>query len=912
MALTCVPALAETAAGANVPVGYRLVAENSQFNLYLLEETMAVCIENKANGQVVYSTVQNPNTGNKTWKGFYQSGIVIEYIEDVQDKPLQADFINNANEITYEYVDNGFNARVNYTDLGISFDVQVWMDEAGMHVHVPTDTIEEVKDDTYVVVQSAEGVLSRIATQKYTKIEDTNEYVMTDKAGKQHVLSKTSYVGFKDGKLTLKDVAGGTYTVPLEDGALDIMVNAADGKTIRALDVKSVKLSKDKTSIEVTMKDGAKHTLDKSACTFDKDGKLTVTGGAVSVKDTTNKPITLPFANPAASTVLSDGKSGAVLLEDVVSITVNAYKTGKKADGSELKIPVDQVKEISQSSYVLSGVYVYPYMAHSRAGEGQGYMIIPDGQGALVGFENNEGRYTAPYDKNVYGQSIGVSEMARSKDRVLSEDIIMPVFGMVHTDKQIGVLGVIDEGDFAASIQAYPNGVRNLPFDWVTAKYTLRFVFNQPMGPSAGNVATRTEHRRNVDITQHFLLASGDQASYAGLAVAYRNYLIGKNTFADAVHRTFDVQLDFLGMERENYILGKQDVVMTSFDQAGAIMDELSQMGVRTMSVTYRGWQTNGLTGGVPTDSFSVAKSLGGEKGLKELSSRAALKGIPFALEADVLSLNTETHPTLTFSALKKITSQTWSRPTFGKVYETLYYCNPATSQSAAEKLLKAMDKAGLNGVTFTGITQLLTDYYYKDAYHDATEMAEIYAGIINAANDVMPVTLTSPNAYLWPYANVLNDLPVAGSDYTYTDAEVPFLTIALSGQIPYYVEYVNFQANTREFFLHLVEQGARPSFLLTWEDPIDLQNSNSSDIYSSRYELYKNMIVEWYGELSVLFDAVGQNGMIVNHERQGDMVKVTWDNGTLVYLNFGDAAAEMDGVTVESLKHKVVNSNGN
>lgn len=837
MLLGCLPVMAEEAAQANIPEGYKPVAESSEFRLYLLESTMAVIVESKANGQLLYSTVQDPNTGNKTWKGFYQSGIVMEYLEDVKDKAIQADFINNASSITYEYVDNGFNARVDYTDLGISFDVKVWMDEEGMHVYIPTDSIVEVKDQTYMIVKNDEGGEERIDIAKYTKTSTENEFLLTTASGEVYTLTKAVYVTDKDQTVTVKDSAGTSQVVLPLPKELD-----------KPFDV------------QVT----------------DRKGVTTVISAA-----------------------------------DVVSVQKNVYTTATALDGSALRIPVDDVVQISEYSYTIASIYVYPFMGHSRAGEGQGYMIIPDGQGAVVGFEDNEGRYSSPYDKQVYGVNIGVEDQFLSEDRVQAEDVIMPVFGMVHTDSEIAVLGVIEQGDIAARIQAYPNGVRNLPFDWVTAKYTLRFVFNQPMGPSAGNVATRTEKRRDVDILQHFLLESGEDADYAGLAVAYRNYLVANNTFAQADDRDFDIQLDFLGVERENYILGKQDVVMTDFEQAATILDELNAGGVSKLSVTYRGWQVNGLTGGVPTDSFSVAKSLGGKKGLAELADKAAAMNIPFALEADVLSLNTETHPTLTFSALKKITSQTWSRPTFGMVYDTLYYCNPTTSESAAKNLVSDMVKEGYTGISFTGITQVLTDYFHKDKYHDTSEMAAIYTGIIDSANDQLTTTLTSPNAYLWQYADVINDLPVAGSDYTYTDAEIPFLTIALSGQIPYYVEYTNFQANTNEFFLHLVEQGARPSFLLTWEDPIELQNTNSSSIYSSRYELYKDMIIDWYADLSVLFDAVGVDGMIMDHVRVGDMVKVTWDNGTQVYLNFGDKPGEMEGVTLEKLSFKVVNGNG-
>ena len=659
----------------------------------------------------------------------------------------------------------------------------------------------------------------------------------------------------------------------------------------------------------LTGKDGTVYTLNKSFYVSTKDATVTV-------KDTAGiNQVTLPLAKPLDKpfdvNVTLNGTAMTIPAEEVVSVQKNLYTTGTALDGSKLRIPVDQVVEISEYSYTFASVYVYPFMGHSRAGEGQGYMIIPDGQGAVVGFEDNEGRYPTPFDKQVYGVNIGMEDQFLAEDRVPAEDVIMPVFGMVHTDKQIAVLGVIEQGDIAARIQAYPNGVRNLPFDWVTAKYTLRFVFNQPMGPSAGNVATRTEKRRDTDILQHFLLQSGENADYAGLAVAYRNYLVANDTFAQAADRPFDVQIDFLGIERENYILGKQDVVMTEFDQAAGIIDELTELGVETMSVNYRGWQVNGLTGGVPTDSYSVAKSIGGEKGLEALAEKAADMGIPFALEADVLSLNTETHPALTFSALKKITSQTWSQPTFGMVYDTLYYCNPTTSRDAAEKLLAAMKEEGLTGVTMTGITQVLTDYYHKDKYHDTSEMAAIYRDILDKANDDFTLTLTSPNAYLWQYANVINDIPAAGSDYTYTDAEIPFLTIALSGQVPYYLEYVNFQANTRDFLLRLAEQGARPAFLLTWEDPIELQKTNSASIYSSRYELYRDLIVEWYAELKGLFEAVGEKGMIVDHERTGDLVKVTWENGTLVYLNFGDVPGEIDGIALDKLSFKVVNGHG-
>lgn len=696
---------------ASIPEDYKKIAESSRFNLYLKEDTIAIIVESKASGKLLYSTVQDPDNhrANDIWRGYFQSGIVMEYIRGLEPSPVQADFINDKNEIEYTYSDSGFTAHVNFVDLEIEFDVTLTLGEEGITVSIP--------------------------------------------------------------------------------------------------------------------------------------------------------------------------QSGIV--------------------------------EGNSESYTTAAFTIFPFLGHSYLGEDEGYMIIPDGQGALINLQNNEGRYPTPFSKQVYGTNIGVDNIVSSDTNVPSENVIMPIFGMVHTADQIGFLGVIESGDAAAQIRAYPNGAGNLDFDWISARYSYRQVFSQPVGPSSGAILTRTEHPRTFDIVQHFLLEDGETATYAGLAVAYRNYLIGAGAFASAENRVFDVQIDFLGLERENYILGKTDVVMTSFEQAGDIVTELTSKGVDRMSLNYRGWQQHGLTGGVPSGSFSPAGSLGGKKGLEELRSRVAMMGCVLSLEVDVLSLNLDTHPTLSYSALKQITSETWKQPTFGKVYDTLYYLTPSVALEQGRSIISALNSSAIKAVSLTGTTQLVADYYFRDSYHDSSEMMTAFSTIAELASNELTSTLTSPNAYLWRYADAVNDMPIGGSDYTYTDVEIPFLAIAMSGQIPYYAEYTNFQANTSEFLLHLLEQGARPSFLLTWADPIDLQNTNSSGIYSSRYELYADMIANWYNILADLHRAVGSQGMIVDHQRTGDMVVVTWDNGVKVYLNFGDDPGELDGVTLDSMSYKVVNGNG-
>ena len=687
-----------------IPEGYEKMAESSRFNLYLHADTLAIILESRASGKLLYSTAQNTAElkDNAAWKGFYSSGVVMEYIEDVKSTTTQADFLNNAHEVEIAPEEGGFTAAVRFPDIGISWKLTVTLDEWGLNLTLPQSSVVE-------------------ENEKYT----------------------------------------------------------------------------------------------------------------------------------------------------------------------------------------LAGFYLYPFLGSSYLGQDKGYMIIPDGQGALVNLENNEGRFTSPFDRPVYGTNIGVEDTVNSRWMVGTEPIIIPVFGMVHTEDQLGFLGVIESGDCAARICCYPNGVRT-GFDWVAAHYLYRRVYQQPTGPSSGTISMRTEHARSFDIRQHFLLADGADATYAGLAVAWRDYMDRMNFFANADSgRAFDLELDLVGLERENFVLGKTDVVMTSIRQAEEMLGSLHEGGLERASVVWRGWQEGGLTGGLPTDGYNPAGGIGGVSGMDSMIRKAGELGYDLALEADFLSMNPETHPALTYSAFKKITSETWSRGTFGSVYSTMQYLTPERSLEIARNTLPAMAKAGA-GVSLKGITSLMSDYYYKSRYKDSSVLMGIYRELVQTAASQVRTTLQAPNAYLWPEAHAISDVPVAGSSYTYTDREVPLLAIALSGRMPAYAEYVNFQANTRHFFLQLVEQGTRPCFLLTMEDPIKLQNTNSSDIYSSSFELYRDTILTWYRDLAEVHRLTdGQS--IVNHQMSGDVTKVTWSGGTVVYVNFGETAAEMDGVALDALSYKVV-----
>ncbi len=145
-------------------------------------------------------------------------------------------------------------------------------------------------------------------------------------------------------------------------------------------------------------------------------------------------------------------------------------------NGSDLKVtvPRDEIHQDMYDRYTLSTLTLFPIMGATYLGQDAGYMLVPDGQGALIELKNNEKRYRSLYyDATVYGSKIkdDKNDAGNSWTSNSAEPDIMPVFGMAHTEQGIAFLGVIEQGDLGASIRAYPNGAVNLPYDRASALY---------------------------------------------------------------------------------------------------------------------------------------------------------------------------------------------------------------------------------------------------------------------------------------------------------------------------------------------------------------------------------------------------------------------------------------------------------
>ena len=595
-----------------------------------------------------------------------------------------------------------------------------------------------------------------------------------------------------------------------------------------------------------------------------------------------------------------------------ISFTQFGFKVGVEVrledDQLVVRMPEYAIEETKENYYICT-VSLFPMMGYTYLGEEDGYMLLPDGNGALIYLDDKEGRYSTGFSQMIYGSDAGFdSSSAKSYlwDRfemvTAANQVIAPVFGMAHTEDQLAYLAIVEEGDERCYIECQPNGVY-INYNRCFARFLLRNVYVQPLNNSnSGSVKTVEADRLHSDLQVRYCLLSGSDANYSGMANAYRDYLL-ENGLVRQADCGYNTRIDFLGVEQEEFLMGTTDVVMTTVSDMEAIFTMLREAGVENVLSVYKGWQKGGLYD-LPISGYKTDSSIGSTAALTQLIREQAEKGYDVYLYNDGLLINKTTNAT-TFNAMKMVNKRTFEMEVNGQVYDLFYYQLPARAESDLKSFVQDYTAEGVNNLALAGISNTLFSYSYRGSYYSRRDSMVSLQNAMAYADEYCQMLLETPNAYLWQYTDAFLDMPLGSSDFLYVDQDIPFLSIVLKGVVPMYSDYVNFEANKHENFLQMVESGMYPSFYLAHEDSSKLIYTNSSGLYSLEYETYIDTIISYDKALRQLaqqtYDAV-----IVCHETlEAGVVKVSYSNGVVIYVNYNEYDVTHDGLTIEALSYK-------
>lgn len=562
-----------------------------------------------------------------------------------------------------------------------------------------------------------------------------------------------------------------------------------------------------------------------------------------------------------------------------------------EGDSVALTVPADGIEEYGEST--ICGLYLMPALGATYLDEKAGYMLVPEAAGAIIDFSDGKGIGSTPFSKRIYGTNIGVDKSVLTELNRPAEQVTLPVYGLAHTDEGIAYLAVAEAGHEAAEVMAYPAGVIT-KYNWAAAHFTLREQYIAQTTRTLG--LNSRESKANLrDMTMRFYILTGDEANYTGMAHRYRRALEEQGSLqqADTAYRP---RIDLLGAESVQFLLWNSVEPMTTVAQAGEIIAAYEAAGFSAPMVLYRGWQPGGLTYALGSGSTRLEGKLGGKDDLIDLADQVRRSGGRFFLELDPVQANPDRMYNMRVDVVRTIGQTVAEKQTGKALYPTLYYLTPRRSAEILSAVVKAWGDH-VDGIALTTMPNVLYSYYSNGSNHmRATTMADYRAAM--AGMDTL-LALENPLAGYFAEMDACLDMPLGTTSYSFLSAEVPFLPMVLSGYVPYYSTWLNFESNQQKALLKMVEYGAYPSWLLTGEDVQALINTNSSDIFTAKWDVLLPRALVIDDALAALHAQLDGATMVAHEIIDSDVVRVTYSDGTALLINYRRADCTAEGVTI-------------
>ena len=531
----------------------------------------------------------------------------------------------------------------------------------------------------------------------------------------------------------------------------------------------------------------------------------------------------------------------------------------------------------------------------SRAKEAvPGYALVPDGSGALIRFQDN----TVPfmeYIGDVFGPDLatGTYYSTADSDALGLKNPVMPVFGIAHGLQQAAFVAWAESGAEYMDIVMRPEENLRLKYNFCYPRFAYNVEYYRVYNRKGSGYFTMAEDLFSYDIRLTYQFLSGDgrdgspAADYGGMARAYREHLIGTGVLKEQPAQRGDIplRLDFILSDMKKSLVGHEQVIVTTAGDVDRILQEVQESGITNLNAGLIGWQAGAETLARP-DAWRFHRGIGKEGELAGLITGYADRGVDISLARDFSSINPRMTGYLGIAA-KHINTWYVNRDR-GEIYPNapvtdFAYALPSVAAGWLSGI--ARRAAGFSGsLTVSGITNTLLSSYDRTGISlDLKQsMVHLQDAFAEAALQVK-LNLVSPNAYLWPYASRFLQAPVGGSQYVFETDEVPFLQMVLRGSMEVYGPYCNFSFYTKEDILRMIDYNLSPAFILSRQPAHLLSDTLSSDLYSTEYEQYRQLIAEIYHQVNGILSAVGdyawtsrsvpRPGLVVNSYEKGDEV---------------------------------------
>ena len=585
-------------------------------------------------------------------------------------------------------------------------------------------------------------------------------------------------------------------------------------------------------------------------------------------------------------------------------------------EGLTVTIPHAEIMEAGGGK--IRSIQLLPFFGAAGTAE-TGGIVVPDGSGALINFNN--GKNTAPqYNQAIYDLDLIDSDFTATQNM---QSARLALFGICREDYSL--LASCGRGATLASVTADVAG-RNNSYNYAYFTFSLRRTDTLIVAGEEAIVAEQDAYP--VDCAVTYRILDGDYTGYNGLAKAVRESLLSSGTLKLKAETSGDIPFycDILGGVRETaHWMGVQYLrvmPMTTFAQAEEMMSSLRGEQVGNLRVNLQGWMNGGYYHD-PVSHVSVLNELGGEKGLKRLCLAATENGDRIYPDA-ALQLVTEIakgfmrseeasrYYAKGYAAELGVVNPVSMRrmATLGFAERGYMLLSPRFLPRYAALLAASADRLGLDALSLRDLGNEVhadkrrTNVISREADLDLVKQA---FGVIGAGERELMVS--GGNDYSFPYVRHVINAPVEATMFAIVDEQIPLWELILHGSADYCGSPLNLMQseNRRATLLHLIEYGASTHYTFTWKDAADMKYTGLNNNYATTFSSWKEEAAESYRFVNGALSRVSGAEML-RHDRLSDtLARVTYSNGTVLYVNSGEREAAADGYRIPAMDYLAV-----
>ena len=559
------------------------------------------------------------------------------------------------------------------------------------------------------------------------------------------------------------------------------------------------------------------------------------------------------------------------------------------------KIHADSINE-TLGMYRLLSIQLFPFLGSTRQDKVPGYVFLPDGIGALIRFDERYGTY---YSSRFYGDDYGYR-----RSSIMRDSLSLPLYGIVHSVNENGLLTIIEQGDESAVLDAVLWGFNNSNYNRVSLRYVVREIYVNVIDKQGYGNETIPSDIKGTDFQVRYKFLVEEEANYVAMANIYKDHLL-EQSILTLPSRDGDIplSLDVIMQERESAFFGTRAVKMTSTSDVLAISEDLSNAGIENQMLTLHGWSTSGLAMSSP---YKVDLNERDRNYTRMIASLEESGKAVYFMTDYVLSSNEADRIRYSMDVARRMSKLKMEITYYSLLNSRMdkyYYLYPEASLNYAKADLSRFERLNMQVAFDTLGYQLFSYYEGGSRYHRDTSI-QYYQNILDLYGKS---PIVRPNAYLLGHASHYLNVPLYNSQHDYFTDLVPFLPIVLSGSMDVFGPSLNFNALGKDQILALIDYNVYPSYVVTEEDTYKMRYTGSNQLFTTKFTDWSSRIISEYHYINDRLSLVKEARIIGREVIEPGVVIVSYDNDYRIFINYTETTKTVNGHTIPAKEAQVI-----